>query len=276
MKRIAVLFSFMAMVLCLAEDFKYPDSIPIECGLLKLRLDSSKFWNINGIIYDGEAVSVDLSGAHWGTVAKFKGIGFIGSGHTENECEKVIDLKIFADGNYIPPQDLHIPLKCTELKVQKKFSLKEITFNYTIDVKDDIIREKCELSAEKKTELDLIYNFMHPWSEKMTDYYIQISDDKWIKNKFKADNSFPYTGNFSWIALYCQDKNAGVVSKLAPGNDAVIFLWDRSQYKKTYLCSFLKKDIDAGEKAVYRMSTAFFRAEPRVWQEKARNALSKL
>jgi len=122
--------------------------------------------------------------------------------------------------------------------------------------------------------LKLMYNFMHPWSEGMTDFYIQIDHDKSKQGKFVADNKFPHQGKFSWVVLYDKNIEAGVISK-ASGDDVLLFLWDREVYKKCYLCSFYGKTIKSGKKISYQMITAFFKASIDTWlkiaQEKAQH-----
>ena len=275
-KTLTLLCIVIGMILDGADTTIYPNSISINCGILQVRLDSAKFWNINGIKYNDLPVSVDLSGAHWGTVFQFPGIGFIGSGHTENESEKVIDIKIFADGKYIPPENVSEPIKCSEFKMIKRSRVRDIIFNYSMGISNNQVLESCELTAEKESSLNLMYNFMHPWSEEMTDYYIQIKDDKLQQGEFKTDDKFPYEGKFIWIALYNKNNHAGVVSKFTGQDDAILFLWDRKQYKKTYLCSFLKKTMSTSQSVSYNLSTAFFESAPETWIKTAKNIADKL
>jgi len=275
-KTLILLCVVIGVILNGADNPIYPNSIPISCGILKVRLDSAKFWNINGIKYNDLPVSVDLSGAHWGTVFQFPEIGFIGSGHTENESEKVIDIKIFADGKYIPPENVPELIKCSEFKMIKRSRVRDINFKYSLGIRNNQILESCELTADKESSLNLMYNFMHPWSEKMTDYYIQIKNNESQQGEFKTDDKFPYEGKFVWISLYNRNNQSGVVSKFTGGDDVVLFLWDRKQYKKTYLCSFLKKTMSAGHSVNYNFSTAFFESPSEDWIKMAKNIADTL
>ena len=260
-----------------ASGASYPKSINIFCGKLNVRLGAATYWNMNRVIYNKLPVSVDSRGAYWGTVFQFPQTGFIGSGHKENgESEKVNDIKIYADGKYLSPKavtDLG-KIECSEFKMVKKAQVRDIGFTYTMKIKSDKIFEYCKLSTDKDTSLKLMYNFMHPWSEKITDYYIQISKTKSKQGKFKTDNTFPYRGKFIWLTLYNSKNNAGVVSKFA-GDKAILFLWDRKQYKKAYLCSFLKKTMQAKQISSYSMTTAFFSAPAEEWIKSAKNMIFK-
>jgi hypothetical protein len=274
---IAFIIASTSISIAYGKDSNYPKQLYISCGKLDVHLDASKFWNINGVKYDNLPVSVDLKGAHWGTVFKFPEIGFIGSGHTENETEKSVRIKIYADGKYIPPEEAAKTEKinCSEFKMLKEAQVKDIVFKYSLILKDNNIFETCNIKALKKTPLALMYNFMHPWSEKMTDYYVQTSDNKSKQGAFKTDNTFSYTGKFTWVSLYNKGNNAGIVSK-AEAEDSVLFLWDRKQYKKCYLCSFKEKDLPAEQDISYKMTTAFFISSPEEWLETAKDCAKNL
>jgi hypothetical protein len=278
MKNLILVFILTVGIAAMGATGKcYPDSVTIHCGKLNVRLGAATFWNINRIQYDNVLVSVDSRGAYWGTVFMFPGVGFVGSGHTENkDYEKVQDIKIFADGKYISPDSSNAnEIKCSEFKMIKHSRVKNITFTYNLVIKSDRIIENCKHDALKDTPLNLMYNFMHPWSSQMTNYYIETASGNAQEGNFKTDNKFPYRGKFSWVALYNNNNHAGVVSKLTKGN-AVLFLWDRKYYKKTYLCSFIKKTLHSGKAAEYGMVTAFFLSPAGKWHNAAKNIVSKL
>ncbi len=263
-----------------AQPTSYPASVNISCGKLNVRLGAATYWNINRIKYANIPVSVDLSGAYWGTVFLFPDAGFIGSGHNDNnETEKVIDLKMYVDGKYLAPGDVgkEKPVICSNnFKMEKTAMARSIRFHYTLEIKNNKIFENCKLTTDKDTNLKLMYNFMHPWSEQMTDYYILTAQNKSRQGTFKTNNKFPYQGKFIWAALYNSHNQTGVVSKLTAGNAAILFLWDRKQYKKTYLCSFLKKTFRISDKPSYSMTTAFFQAPVKNWQEAAVKTANQL
>jgi hypothetical protein len=256
----------------------YPDSVEVSCGKLEIRLGSATFWNMNRVIYDKLPVSVDLQHAYWGTVFEFPGIGLIGSGHNDKgNSEKVIDIKMYADDKYISPEDVAKSgkIKCVEFKMEKQAQVKDIVFNYSLIIKNDQLVERCTMKSSKDTPLKLMYNFMHPWSEKMTDYYIQIKDNEVKQGEFKTDEKFPHQGKFKWIALYDKNIQTGIVSKAA-GDDISCFLWDRKYYKKVYLCAFFRKTMNAGQETSHTMITDFFKAPPAGWVNTAKEIADKL
>lgn len=255
----------------------YPQSIEISCGKLEVRLGAASFWNMNRVLYDKLPVSVNLRGAYWGTVIQFPKIGFVGSGHKDHgKSEQVLGIRILADGKQLSTQEMAKLIKCSEFTMEKQSQIENIVFTYTLNIKNDLITEDCKMEALKPSKLTLMYNFMHPWSEKMTDYYIQIKPEKSKQGKFKTNNKFPYMGKFSWVALFNKANQTGVVSKFVKSDKAILVLWDRKQYKKTYLCSFRKKTMATSQKAHYKMVTAFFKSPADNWLKTAKTTADKL
>ncbi|MFA6176813.1 MAG: hypothetical protein WC765_09580 [Phycisphaerae bacterium] len=278
MKVLIAGIGLMAVVMAArGMDGQYPDSVDVSCGKLEVRLGAATFWNMNRVVYDQLPISADLTHAYWGTVFEFPEIGLIGSGHKDkdNTSEKIIDLRMIADGEPVSLQGVTGPKKivCGEFRMEKRAQVRDIEFNYSLTIKNDQLTEVCTLKAARDTPLNLMYNFMHPWSDQMTDYYIQVNEGVPKQGKFLADDKFPHQNPFIWVALYNANTGAGIVSKAA-GEDVRLFLWDRKQYKKTYLCSFYRKTMPAGQEVSYKMTTDFFKSPqpdwPKVAEEKAR------
>lgn len=276
-----IIIALVCLVLSIAVkgvELSYPDSVNINCGKIKIRLGADVFWNMNRLIYNELPISVDSRGAYWGTVINFPGIGFVGSGHKESgNSEIIISMKMFADDKYISPKDIEQSreIKCNKFRMIKQAQIIDVIFTYTLIIKNNRLIETCDLKATKDTPLKLMYNFMHPWSEKMTDYYIQVSENEIKQGEFKTDGKFPHQSKFKWIAVYDKNIQTGIVSK-ASGNDIRCFLWDRANYKKIYLCSFLGKVMYADQQASYSMVTDFFTSSPTDWTKAAQEIAKEL
>ena len=65
----------------------WPAEITADVGDLQVRFESRSFWTLYRIDYKGTRLCMDRWGSHYGSVVSFPGVGFIGSGHTENEDE---------------------------------------------------------------------------------------------------------------------------------------------------------------------------------------------
>ncbi len=279
MKKLITCICFLtAVIVAGGMDTSYPDSVEVSCGKLEVRLGAATFWNMNRVIYDKLPVSADLSGAYWGTVFEFPEIGFIGSGHKEkNLSETVLRIKMYAEDKYLFPEDAAKSgkIKCAEFKMEKQAQVQDIVFNYSLVIKNDQLIESCTMKASKDVPLKLMYNFMHPWSEKMTDYYIQVNDNEVKQGEFKTNEKFPHQGKFKWVSVYDKNIQTGIVSK-ATGDDISCFLWDRKYYKKVYLCSFFRKTMNAGQEVTYQMTTDFFKSVPADWLKTAKETANKL
>ena len=97
MKKTLFFLLTLAMISGSAEP---PQSITLESGSVRIRLDAKKRWNVNRIEWKNQQLGVDTPGAHYGIVYKPAGARYpIGTGHDESGFgEEVISLKIFADG----------------------------------------------------------------------------------------------------------------------------------------------------------------------------------
>ncbi|MFA6176149.1 MAG: hypothetical protein WC765_06195 [Phycisphaerae bacterium] len=280
MKALIAGIGLMAVVMAArGMDAQYPDSVEVSCGKLEVRLGAATFWNMNRVIYDQLPISADLTHAYWGTVFEFPEIGLIGSGHRDkdNNSEKIIDFQMFADGKPVSLDGAAGPKKivCGEFRMEKRAQVKDIEFNYGLTIRNDQLTETCTLKAARETPLKLMYNFMHPWSDQMTDYYIQVKEAVSKQGKFTTDEKFSHQDPFIWVALYNANIGAGIVSKAA-GEDVRLFLWDRKQYKKTYLCSFYRKTMPAGKEVTYKMKTDFFKESPDGWLNAAKEKANQL
>ena len=102
MKKTLLLSAAFALLPAFAE---LPQSITVESGNVRIRLDARKRWNINRIEWKNSLCGVDTPGAHYGAVYRPADSRFpIGTGHDESGVgEKLLSLKIFSDGREITP-----------------------------------------------------------------------------------------------------------------------------------------------------------------------------
>ena len=143
MKKFFVLyFAFIVSVFSAA----IPQSIMLESGDLKVRLDGRKRWNMNRIEYQGELLSVDSPNAHYGMTCRPIDFKYaVGSGHEETGFgEKVVSLKIFSDGKEIVPQE-NISVCGSKIKVEKVSKILDLNVKYDILIENNIISEFIEV-----------------------------------------------------------------------------------------------------------------------------------
>ena len=113
-------------------------AIILKSGNILLRLDGSKFWNINRIQYDDNLLSVDNPSAHYGMTYNPAGSKFfIGSGHKESgEGEVVKSLIIKVDNKKI---DISRQISGKKITVEKISQIKELLVKYSFVLEENIL-----------------------------------------------------------------------------------------------------------------------------------------
>ncbi|MBR2723239.1 MAG: hypothetical protein IKB77_02810 [Lentisphaeria bacterium] len=279
MKKIFVLF----MLLTVAAVFGNtpPQSVVMESGNLKVRLDGRKFWNINRIEWEGQLVGVDQTGAHYGVAYQPEGSKFfIGSGHDESgRSEKLNSIRFFIDDRQEMPVKSPI-IRAAVVGMEKESQIADFKVRYRFFIDHNILHERVEISAGNDVKVNFLYPFMHPWSTRFTDYFGVGESGRTLNIKFKSDGSFPNRNYLDYGVWYDEKSGIGVASLITPesGEKSLRrFLWDRPNYRKDYLCDYAHAVFPAGHTAIYISHTAFFRQEDKTkWHETAMNLLERL
>ncbi len=238
---------------------------------LGIRFESRSFWTLYRIDYRGRRLCLDRFGSHYGSVANFPGVGFIGSGHTENEDEQVLDLQLFVDGNPVPKPKPTV--QCKEIRLRKKSRIRTLVLDTDILVRPDRITEDVRLKADRPTPVNLIYHFMHPWTQTATEYCAELLDGTRLSGVFNGDKKQKIDKATRWSAIYDGPTGKGAVTYVldAPDDDDWrTRYWDvPGRYRKHYFTTFLKKTIPAGREFHYRIVTVPFQSPRAGWQEEA-------
>ena len=260
-KTLFLLFAF-AMVSVFAD---IPQSIMLESGNVRIRLDGKKRWNVNRIEWKKQLMGVDFAGAHYGVVYRpVTSKHPIGTGHDESGIgEKLLSLKIYADHSEVVPENGKI-IKGNVIRVERTSQIADIATKTCLIIENDMIRETAEVTAEKDLKLDHIYIFMHPWSNRFDKFHaIRANGDK-IDVSFKSDNSFPNRKFVPSAAWYDTKTGFGAVTfirNIEGKKSPMRYLWDRRIYRKDYLCDYYHSTFPAGKKVVYEAVTGFFRQQ---------------
>lgn len=249
----------------------WPAEIVADVGPLQVRFESRSFWTLYRVDYEGVRLCIDQWGAHYGSVVSFPGVGFIGSGHTENEDEEVLDLKLLVDGQAVErPQ---ATVACRSIQLQKKSRIRTLILQTEVLVGDGRIVEDVRLLADRATPVALVYHFMHPWTPTATEYLAELPDGRRLEGAFDGDRTQKIDQPVRWSAIFDGPSAKGAVTCVlaAPSGDAWrTRYWDVPQrYRKHYLATFLGKTIPAGETFHYRAATLPFAADPARWKAEA-------
>ena len=256
----------------LADELEgWPTRIVADLGDLDVRFESRSFWTLYRIDYKGTRLCLDRWGSHYGSVASFPGVGFIGSGHTENEDEQVLDLKLFVDGK--PVKKPEPTTRCKEIRLVKRSRIRDLVLHTEIDVREDRIIEDVRLKADKPTPVNLVYHFMHPWTPTVTEYCAELLDGTLVEGVFTGDRGHRIDKATRWSAIYDGPSGKGAVTCVidAPRDDDWrTRYWDMpGRYRKHYLVTFLNKTIPADREFHYRVVTVPFEAIKEQWKAEA-------
>lgn len=249
----------------------WPKEIVAAVGDLGIRFESRSFWTLYRVDYQGTRLGLDRFGSHYGSVANFSGVGFIGSGHTENEDEQVLAKQLFVDGKLVEWPAATV--RCGEIRLVKQSRIRSLVLDTEIDVRDNRIWEDVRLKADKPTPVNLIYHFMHPWTQTATEYCAELLDGSRIEAAFTGDKGQKIDKPTRWSAVYDAPSGKGVVTYVleAPkDNQWRTRYWDISdRYRKHYFVTFLGQTVPANTEFHYRVVTVPFAASADQWKAEA-------
>ncbi len=251
---------------------RWPAEIVAAVGDLGVRFERRSFWTLYRIDYRGTRLCLDRYGSHYGSVASFPGVGFIGTGHTENEDERILDVKLFVDGKQVEVPERSV--RCREIRLWKRSRIRSFILETDIRVGGDRIVEDVRLRAEKPTPVTRIYHFMHPWTPTVTEYAAELLDGTRVQGKFDGDRKQEIDRPTRWSAIYDGPSGKGAVTVVlaAPSDDDWrTRYWDvPGRYRKHYFTTFLGKTVPADREFHYHVVTVPFETAPDRWQQEAK------
>ncbi len=247
----------------------WPAEIVADVGDLQVRFESRSFWTLYRIDYRSTRLCIDRFGSHYGSVANFPDVGFIGSGHTENENEQVLEKRLTVDGQ--PVDEPAAAVRCNRIELHKKSRIRSLLLETKILVNENRILEEVQLRAEQPTPVNLIYHFMHPWTPTATEYCAELLDGTRVEGSFTGDKSQKIDKATRWSAIYDGPSQKGAVSYVlsTPQNaEWRTRYWDQPErYRKHYFVTFLKETVPADVTFRYRMLTVPFESTPDRWKQ---------
>lgn len=249
----------------------WPREILADSDKLQVRFESRSFWTIYRVKYDGQMIGIDKFGSNYGSVAMFPGIGFIGSGHRENEDEIINKIKLYVDG--IGVKTPKSKYKCKTIRLEKWSTIKNLKLYTDIIVKNNRIYENVSMSATEPTKLKLIYHFMYPWAVSTTDYIAETIKGKLEKGKFN-NKGFKLNKQVKWSAVYDSKNQFGAIIKnvtTPKGTPCFTKYWDTpDRYKKHYLHAMSNSEVKPGKEYKYSVEVIPFIAPANSWEKKVK------
>ena len=248
----------------------WPREIMARIGDLTVRFESRSFWTLYRIDYRETRLGLDRWGSHYGSVANFPGVGFIGSGHTEHEDEELLSVELEVDGQPVETPDAVI--QASQLLLKKKSKIRTLHLETEIFIADGRILEQVRLRAEQPTPVSLVYHFMHPWTETATEYLAQVADGTHVEGTFDGSGPQRIDKATRWSAIYDRPTETGAVTVVLdapPDDDWRTRYWDVDRYRKYYFVTFLGQTIPADKEFRYRIATVPFASPPSDWKQQA-------
>ena len=250
----------------------WPASILVDCGDVQVRFESRSFWTLYRIDYKGVRLCKDQFGSHYGSVASFKGTGFIGSGHTENgETEQIDELQLKVDGKAVEKPAKEI--RADRVTLLKTSRLRDLRLTTKVTVADNRILEEIRLQAVKPVALNLLYHAMHPWVVAMNRYLAVKTDGTRIEGEFVNDKGMRVAAPVRWSAVYSDTLGMGAVTVVLEVPEGLPWdtrYWDvPKRYHKHYLRTFADAVVPVGQTFTYRILTIPFQASAAAWQDTA-------
>ena len=270
-----VLTGFFAVQYLDAED------IVLESGPYKVHLAEEFFYCSAQYFYQG----VELGGrkGFYGTILTTTGRNkFIGAGHQEGGCEKMISLEIDADGK---KQEIrNRTYSGNELKVRKVSMLGNLKtiVRYTITPSQIVINKQYEAVEEQPIRSFYIFQFC--WSNQNDFWMAGRPDGSSLDGKFLSNEGWflcrdHFEPEILWFAEYNSSAQKGIIGYFSKyfRNQGTYMLWDRKRYHKFYFSAKCPNPALKGYLSPeYEMVLKGFSAGIEKWQETVRKETAKL
>jgi len=270
-KRIESVYRKGDVSLWFVPNSTWPKEIIADIGNLQIRLESRSFWTLYRVDYKGVRLGLDIYGSHYGHVAKYPKIGFIGSGHTENEDEQVKSLKLYINGHAVTKPVANY--KCSSIKLVKKSKIRNLILDSEISVAEGKIIEDLKIKAEKPEKLDYMYLFMHPWATSFSDFAV-LDKGHEMSGKFTDSKNFMVDKTVKKITLFNRKLNKGIITCITAVPNDIKWsnrYWDYpKRYRKHYFKAFIKTMVKPGKSYHFRAVTVPFEATAKTWLKTAR------
>ena len=250
---------------------KTPGSLTIFAGDLKIILASAYFWNLNGVwfqnIYTGQ-----YEMGFWGTVLKYKNLGWVGTGHLENKIgEKILNLEFYRDGEkWLPDAEA---INCKFFRMYKRSVVHKAELEYELELKNNALHENVKIRFLQDSDMDIIYHFMHNWDKAFTEYRVRSRKGKEAAGSMLTRNKGEqlYFDEPYAASLFAPEYGAALVQKVRivkPLAKDVWRFWNRGdQDRKIYYTAGEKLRILQGAEGEWKMETRFYRMDINQWKK---------
>lgn len=266
-----------------AEPFKPnlgPDlpRITLKTDQLTVLMRQATQWTPGRIDFLDHPMTTESSA--YGTVFMYPEIGFIGTGHLENEPEELLSLTFIQDGTKVV--ELSPEISGKKIEVIRESKIRHFRLTNHISLQNSQLIETVTVAAEEATPLKLVYHFMHAWRPSVSGYIAGSDDGEAIAEPLPdgVEKAFHINKAVDWIAVYEPESQQFAVSRLLESPQEVKTtskIWNvPGTYRKYYLQAFYNETVPAGFEGTWKMVTTFGEAKEDQWEAKATAFAAKL
>lgn len=278
----ALCLPILALSAAKAEPGPDLPAITVRCGETGLLLRRASQWTPGRIDFRGKAMTTERSA--YGTVFSFPGVGFIGTGHLENEPEPISSLAFFLDGKEVAEPTAE--MSGERFRFVRESTVRDFRLRCEIELKDDRLYEITTVRTEADVPLTLVYHFMHAWNPTVS-AFLAGSDDApgegeggaFLDTEEEA-RKFHIKRRVDWVAVFDPTIGRFAVSRLLAAPEVagnVSMIWNvPGTYRKYYLMCFDKKTVPSGFEETWHMVTGFGEAGADSWEAKAKALAAEL
>ena len=269
------------LVLSAAAGLLSAGDIVLQSGPYKVHYDESAFYCSAQYFYDGTEIGGRKG--FYGSILSTTGPNkFIGAGHKEGGCEKLLSMTIRADG--IDQKVGNRLYTGKELQLEKVSMLGNLkmTVRHTVTPEQIVIRKQYEALDDQPIHSFYIYQFC--WSNRNDLWMAGRPDGSTLDGKFNSDEGWflcrkHHEPELLWFAQYNSDAGKGIIGffgKYFKTQGSYMF-WDRKIYHKFYFSARTPKPAKKGYRSPeYVMILKGFSAAKTDWQEKVKSETAVL
>ncbi|MDF1814169.1 MAG: hypothetical protein P1V20_18335 [Verrucomicrobiales bacterium] len=258
------------------------EEIWVHCGDVSLLLRRKTQWTPGR--FDFRKVAMTTHRSAYGTVFNYRGTGFIGTGHFENEPEELQEVRFFMDGQRVDQPEQK--LVGETFRFERVSKIRDFSLKNWIELRNGRIYETTSIATKVEVPLKLVYNFMHAWKPSVTQFVAGRDDDPdnpvsgLFRNDPEKDRGFHISKSVDWVGVYEPESRQFAVSRILKSPEGVkeiSMIWNvPGTYRKYYHTSFQNTSVPAGFSGTWKMVTAFGTAEPEQFQAAARKLAGAL
>lgn len=259
------------------------ERITVRCGEVSLLFRQASQWTPGRIDFRDSPMTTERSA--YGTVFSFPEVGFIGTGHLENEPEPLESVTFLVDGERVETPGSELDANQV-FRFERESRVRDFHLSGVIEIKNDRLYETAIVTNENAVPLKLVYHFMHAWRPTVTAYLAgkdeapdqafrgALRDDEEVARKFYLNDSV------DWMAVYEPESQQFAVSRILETPEEgthVSMIWNvPGTYRKYYLKCFNNDTVPANFHGTWRMVTGFGSSDPASWEAKARALAAEL